>query len=113
MTVHSVRMPLVFGRGMKSKGRPLSVMAHLKTSVVEVKASENCLAHAIIIAIAKVENDPNYKACRQGRKIRPVVQELRAKTGLDLSEGAGIPQLNKFQRTFSAVQGNRLSRPGM
>jgi hypothetical protein len=28
---------------------------------VEVK-TENCLAHAIIIAIAKVENDPDYKA---------------------------------------------------
>ena len=51
MTVHSVRLPVGFGRGRK--GRPLSVMAHLKRSVVEVKASENCLAHAIIIAIAK------------------------------------------------------------
>ena len=66
-------------REMKSRGRPLSVMAHLKTSVVEVKASENCLAHAIIIAITKVQNDPNYKAYRKGRKIRPVVQEMIAK----------------------------------
>jgi len=38
MTVHSVRMPVGFGkRGIKSRGRPLSVMAHLKRSVVEVK----------------------------------------------------------------------------
>jgi hypothetical protein len=55
MTVHSVRMPVEFGRVIKSRGRPLSVMAHLKTCVVEVKASENCLAHAIIIAVAKAE----------------------------------------------------------
>jgi len=27
---------------------------------VEVKAEENCLAHALIIAIARVENDANY-----------------------------------------------------
>jgi len=27
------------------------------------------LAHALIISIAKVENDPVYKAYRQGRKI--------------------------------------------
>ena len=74
MNVDSVRMPVVFGRGIKSRGRPLSVMAHLKKSVVLVKASENCLAHAKIIAIAKVENDSNYKAYRKGRKIRPVVQ---------------------------------------
>ena len=101
MTVHSVMMPVVFGkRGMKSRGRTLSVMAHLKASVVEVKASENCLAHAIIIAIAKVENDPNYKAYQQGRMIRPAVQELLAKTGLDLSEGGAIPELLKFQELF-------------
>ena len=87
MTVQSLRMPVGFVRGMKSKGRPPSVMAHLKTSDVEVKSSENCLAHAIIIAIGKLGNDPNYKAYRQGRKIRPVVQKLLSKTGLDLSGG--------------------------
>jgi hypothetical protein len=66
--VHSVRMPVGFGRGVKTEGRPLSVMAHLKKSIVEVKAETNCLAHALIIAVAKVTNDPNYKAYRQGRK---------------------------------------------
>ena len=76
-----------FGRGIKSKGRPLSVMAHLKRRVVQVKASENCLAQAIIIAIAKVENDRNYKAYRKGRKIRPVVQRLLDKTGIFLTGG--------------------------
>jgi hypothetical protein len=100
MTVHSVRMPVGFGRGIKSRGRPLSVMAHLKRSVVEVKASENCLAHAIILAIAKVVNDPDYKAYRQGRKIRPVVQKLLDKTGIDLSGGGGIPELLNFQKHF-------------
>jgi len=98
MTLHSVRMPVGFGkRGMKSRGRPLSVMAHLKTNVVKVQATDNCLAYAIIIAIARVENDPNYKAYRQGRKIRPVVQKLLAETGISLTEGGGIPQLMKFQ----------------
>jgi hypothetical protein len=57
-------MPVGFGRGIKSRGRPLSVMAHPKISVVSLKASENCLIHQII-AIAKVENDQNYKAYRQ------------------------------------------------
>ena len=100
MTVHSVRMPVGIGRGMKSRGRPLSVMAHMKKSVVEVKSSENCLAQTIIIAIAKLENDPNYVAFRRGYKIRPVVQELLDKTGISLSEGGGIPQLIKFQENF-------------
>jgi hypothetical protein len=37
---HSVKMPVGFGRGIKTKGRPLSVMAHLKRSIVEVQAEE-------------------------------------------------------------------------
>jgi len=37
VTVLSVKMPVGFGYGIKNKGRPLSVMAHLKKSIVEVK----------------------------------------------------------------------------
>jgi hypothetical protein len=50
-------MPVGFGR-VKTKGRPLSAMAHLKRSIIEVKAEQNCLAHALVIAIAKLNNDP-------------------------------------------------------
>jgi hypothetical protein len=74
-------------------------MAQLKRSVVEVQATENCLTRAII-AIAKAENDPEYVAYRRGYKIRPVVQKLLAKTGIDLSGGGGIPELIKFQEHF-------------
>jgi len=66
---------------MKSRGRPLSVMAHLKKSIVEVKAEENCLSHALIIAIAKVHKDSNYDAFCKGRKIRQVVQTLSRRPG--------------------------------
>jgi len=96
-----VRKPVGFGKSaIKSRGSPLSVMAHLKTSIVEVKAEENCLAHALIISIAKVENDPDYKAYRKGRKIRQVVQTLLETTIIDLSNGAGIPELVRFQEHF-------------
>ena len=101
VTVHSVRMPVSLGkRANKNRGRPFSVMAHLKTSIVEVKAEENCLAHALVISIAKVENDPDYKAYRQGRKIRQVVQTLLETTSIDLSKEAGIPELVRFQEHF-------------
>jgi hypothetical protein len=50
--IHAVRMPVGFG-GVKTKGRPLEVMAHLKKSIIEVKTETNCLAHALIIAIPK------------------------------------------------------------
>ena len=101
VNVNSVRMPVGFGKSaIKSKGRPLSVMARLKTSVVDVKAGENFLAHALIISIAKLENDPDYKAYRKGRKIRQVVQTLLETTGTDLSKGAGIPELVRCQEHF-------------
>jgi len=101
VTVHSVRMPVEFGKhAIKSRGSPLSVMAHLKKSIVEVKADENYLARALVIAIAKIDKDPNYKAYIQGRNIRPVVRNLLETTGIDLSNCAGIPELVRFQEQF-------------
>jgi hypothetical protein len=36
-------MPVGFGKKAETpKGRPLSTMAHLKKSIVKVKAKENC-----------------------------------------------------------------------
>jgi hypothetical protein len=98
--VHSVRMPVGFGKAATSKGRPISVMAHLKRSIVEVMTDETCLAHALVIAVAKLTNDPNYKAYRQGRKVLPNVRELLQATGVDLCRG-GIPELQAFQRHLS------------
>jgi hypothetical protein len=72
-------------------------MAHLKTSIVEVRVEEGCLIHAIIIMIAKVLNDPNYNAYRQGWKILPVVQHLLETTGINLDNGGGILELIRFQ----------------
>jgi len=66
LEVHSVKMPVGFGRAVKTRGRPLSVLAHLKKSIVKVKSETNCLAHAIVIAIAKITNDPNYTSYRKG-----------------------------------------------
>ena len=62
-------------------------MAHIKRSVVELKAENNCLAHALIIVIAKVKNDSIYKSYYDGYKIRPVVANLVDTTGIDLSGG--------------------------
>jgi ribosome-associated translation inhibitor RaiA len=55
------------GRSNKTKGRSLEVMAHLKRSIIQVKAVTNCLAYALIIAIAKITKGLNYQAYRHGR----------------------------------------------
>jgi len=75
-------------------------MTHLKISIVEVKAEENCLAHALIIAIAKVNNGANYISYLQGDKIRSVIRTFLQKAGIDLTKGAGIPDLNRFKENF-------------
>jgi hypothetical protein len=65
-------------------------MAHLKRSIIEVKANENCLAYALLVAIAKIRNNPNYKSYRQGYKIRPAVQALLEETVIELRDGGGL-----------------------
>ena len=101
--VHSVRMPVGFGflgDGVKTKSRPLSVMAHLKKSIIQVKAETDSLAHPLIITIAKLTNDPDYKAYRKGRKIFPKVSNLLKTTGVNLDNVGGIPELERFQDHF-------------
>jgi hypothetical protein len=44
---------------------------------VPVNAETNCLAHALIIAIARVDNDPNYNSYRRGYKIPSIGGDRR------------------------------------
>ena len=92
-----------FGRAIKSKGRPLSVMAQLKTCCGG-EGSRKFPNAIIIIAIAKAENNPDYKAYREGRKMRPVVRKLLAKAGIHLLVGGGIPELMKFKNIFGSIR---------
>jgi hypothetical protein len=71
----------------------------LKRSIIEVKAENNCLAHSVVIAVAKLTNDPDYKVYRQRRKIHSVADPLLSMTGIDLSNG-GVPELIRFQEHF-------------
>jgi hypothetical protein len=93
-------MPVGFGkRAEKTKGRPLSAMARIKQNTVEVHARENCLTHALVIAMARITNDPNYQSYRKGyKKIMPKVRELLQASGVDLSREGGIPEFRAFQR---------------
>ena len=66
-------------------------MAHLKRSVAEVKAEDNCFTHSLIQAITKADNYSNYESYRHGYKIRSVVRNLLDTTGIDLDGGGGSP----------------------
>ena len=68
---------------------------------MNINADKNCLAHALVIAIAKITNDPNCNSYRDGRKIGPVVQRLLETKGINLDRGGGgIRELNRFQEYF-------------
>jgi len=102
VVVQSVRMTVGFGRkSIRSKGQPLDVAAHVKKSIIRVKSDTVCLAHALIIDIARLENDPDYKSYRDGRKRGPVVQSLLGTTGIDLQDGGRDPEIRRFQDHFT------------
>ena len=101
--VRSVNMPVGFGKAETSKGRTVTTMAHLKRSVVEVNPEENCLAYALVIAVAKLTNDPDYQAYRKGRQIFPKVRDLLQASGVDLSREGGIPNNRHFSATCKII----------
>jgi hypothetical protein len=100
--MHSVSVPIGFGGyGLKTKGRPLQVMVHLKRSIIPVKSETNSLAHALIIAISKITNDPDCKAYIKGRKIHRVFDNLLATTGISLINGVGGPRIREVSGPFN------------
>ena len=95
-----VRMPAGNGRE-KTKGRSLTVLSAIKKSIVVVKAAFLCLAHALIIAMARVNGDPKYKSYRNGYLLDLPVDELLKASGVDLSNGGGLEELQQFQDYLS------------
>jgi len=54
---------------MKSMAKLFSVMTQFKKCILQVKTVVNSLTYALIKAIAKVDNDSNYKSYRDSWKI--------------------------------------------
>jgi hypothetical protein len=58
------------------KGNSLHVLSAAKRSSVVVKAAFLCLAHALIIALARVDDDPEYASYRHNRGLDQSDKEL-------------------------------------
>ena len=56
-----------------------------------------CLAHTLIIAMARGNGDPKYKSYRDGYQLDQSVKELLRASGVDLSNGGGLQELQQFQ----------------
>ena len=84
-----VRMPAGNGKkAEKTKGRSISVLSAIKTSIVTVKAVFMCLAHALIIAMAKVNDDSKFKSYRDGYGLKEPVEELLNASGRTMALGS-------------------------
>jgi len=58
-----VRMPAGNDKmSEKTKGRILDVLSVIKKNIVTVKTALNCLAYALIFAMASVNGDPKYQS---------------------------------------------------
>jgi hypothetical protein len=58
-----------------------------------MKAGFLCLAHALIIAMARVNEDPKYKSYRDGYSLKQTVKDLLSSTGVDLTNGGNFKGL--------------------
>lgn len=101
--VECTRVSLPVGSGRKRPGlfNNYTDESRSKHSIVQIKNIDNlCLPRALVVAIAHCTKDPLYKAIRQDRKERQKIKadQLMREAGVEIPpEGAGIPQLERFQ----------------
>jgi len=66
-----------------------------------VNAAFLCMAHALVIAMARVNTDPKYKSYRLGRCLNKPVEDILKASDVDLSNGGGLEELQQFQDCLS------------
>ena len=66
-----------------------------------MKTAFLCLAHALIIAMAKVNGDSKFKLYRDSKGLKETVEELLKASGVDLSNGGRFKELQQFQEHLS------------
>ena len=99
------------GRG-RSKRNIVNIKEYLhnKKSVITIKNHDNlCLARALVVAIAKVENAPNYSyLLRQDRAQQIKAIELHANANVPLGP-CGLEEVDMFQKYFTQYEINIVS----
>lgn len=80
---------IVGGARYKCRTRKPFKLSHLRTSMVQIVASDHsCLARSIVVAKAKFENDPRYVAIRRPS---PPYADVQGSLAFDLCQAAGVP----------------------
>jgi hypothetical protein len=66
-----------------------------------VKAAFLYFAHALIIAMARGNNDPKYALYRHGKGLKQPVEELLKASDIDLSNSGDFEEFQQFQQYLS------------
>ena len=84
---------------------------HKKGSVITIKNRDNlCLARALVVAIAKTENAPNYNyLLRQVRAQQIKAIELHAKAKVPMGPSCGLEEVDMFQKHLTEYEINIVS----
>ena len=84
---------------------------HKKKSIITIKNNDNlCLARALVVAVAKIENAPNYKnLIRSDRRMQEKeAKKLHAAANVPLGS-CGIPEVKMFQKYLTKYEINIIS----
>ena len=66
-----------------------------------IKATFFCLAHALIIGMARMNGHPKYKSYRNGRGMKQSVEDFLNSSGIKLRNAGGVEELRQFQEYLS------------
>ena len=112
VTVDIIHVEAPQGSG-RSKRTTLNIREYLhkKGSVIIIKNNDNlCLVRALVVAIAKVENDPNYKNLRDPKRRAQEKKARELHEAANVSFGpCGIPEVDLFQKYLTNYEINIVS----
>ncbi|XP_013396770.1 uncharacterized protein LOC106163657 [Lingula anatina] len=108
LTVCHVSMPRPGGARLKRGSMGMQSFLHAKRSVIQIHngaGDQLCLARALVVAMAKADNDPEYativnKRCREQLER---AQDLHTRAGVPLGP-CGVPEIKQFQSYLSNYQ---------
>ena len=112
VTVDIIHVEAPQGSG-RSKRTTLNIREYLhkKGSVITIENNDNlCLARALVVAVAKIENDPKYKTLRDSRKRTQQMKAMELHQTANVPFGpCGLPEVDLFQKYLTNYEINIVS----
>lgn len=110
--IELVHVNLTKGSGQKRKPYvDIKKLLDDKRSIIQIRNSDDlCCARALVTAMARVQNHPEWHSIKQGRKIQETLaRELHEKAGVPL-KACGVDDVKSFQNVLPEFQIHILSK---